>query len=260
MTDIEAAVEAFWNASGSHGMPPEWADRLTADQGFQVQIAIQQRYDELGDERIGWKVAATNPAVQQQLGLSEPGFGSLRKSRKCLAGAAVDISGLIQPHAECELCFELNHRITETTSAADVILAIDACYPAFEIIEKRVPMSQLGAAMADNAECSAVVLGSPFEATTVKAYDEVMCRLSVNGLQKGSGAGKSVLGNPLNSIFWLKQRLAAFGLSLSPGSLIMTGSFMRQHPITAGDHLTADFSNGAQVNFVAAGKAAADST
>jgi 2-keto-4-pentenoate hydratase len=51
-----------------------------------------------------------------------------------------------------------------------------------------------------------------------------------------------VLGNPMNSIRWLAEKLGQYGRALRPGDIIMTGSFVRQFPLQAGDIAVAEFS------------------
>jgi 2-keto-4-pentenoate hydratase len=57
-----------------------------------------------------------------------------------------------------------------------------------------------------------------------------------------TGLGSAVLGNPLNSIEWLAQKLGEYGRSLRPGDIVMTGSFVRQFPLHPGDAAIAEFS------------------
>jgi 2-keto-4-pentenoate hydratase len=44
-----------------------------------------------------------------------------------------------------------------------------------------------------------------------------------------------VLGDPLNSVVWLVGKLGQFGRTIRAGDIIMTGSFVRQFPLAAGD-------------------------
>ena len=57
-----------------------------------------------------------------------------------------------------------------------------------------------------------------------------------------TGLGSAVLGNPMNSIRWLAEKLGQHGRRLRPGDIIMTGSFVRQFPLQAGDIAVAEFS------------------
>jgi 2-keto-4-pentenoate hydratase len=72
--------------------------------------------------------------------------------------------------------------------------------------------------------------------------DLVMARVHLNGHEVATGLGSAVLGNPLSSIAWLAGKLGEYGRRLRPGDIIMTGSFVRQFPLSPGDVAAAEFS------------------
>lgn len=55
------------------------------------------------------------------------------------------------------------------------------------------------------------------------------------------GTGAAVLDNPLNSVVWLAGKLQQFGREIRAGDIIMTGSFVRQFPLVAGDRVRVDY-------------------
>lgn len=248
----EAAID-FWEALRRDTVPEKWRGRLSGDEGYGVQLAIQNMHDAAGDRRIGWKVAATSPGVREQLGLKVPAFGSLRLSRHFDDGYVLDVRGLMQPHAECELCFELNADIAKIETPEEMIFAVASCFPSFEISEKRVPISDFGFCMADNAEHTAIVLGMPIHEFGGIDFRQVECRLTIDGQDAGSATGDAVFGNPLNSIFWLKERLKRYGEVLEEGALVMTGSFTCQTPIEAMHCFTARFTGIGEVRIESVG-------
>ncbi len=124
---------------------------------------------------------------------------------------------------------------------ATVRRAIDAVYPALEIIETRGDFTaQIALAMADNAQQKTVVLGNPVPLGAL-ALDAVAATVQINGETVATGRGDAVLGNPLNSVIWLARKLAEFGRVIQPGEIIMSGSFTRQFPIAPGDRVEVEF-------------------
>ena len=122
-----------------------------------------------------------------------------------------------------------------------ISFAIDAVYPALEIIETRGDFTaQIALAMADNAQQKTVVLGEPV-ALGGLALDQVAATVRINGQTVATGRGDAVLGNPLNSVIWLARKLGEFGRQIGAGDIIMSGSFTRQFPIEPGDQVEADF-------------------
>ena len=192
-----------------------------------------------GERQIGWKVGLTSKAIQQQFNVHEPVFGCILESRP--TGHVFAPADLISPGFENELCLRLGRDLSGTITRDDARAAIDAVFPALEIIETRGNLTeQLALALADNAQQKTVILGSP---VPLPAHpDLVECRVVINGEAAATGTGDAVRGNPLNSLVWLSAKLAEFGRSLKAGDIIMSGSFTRQFPIRPGDTIRCEFS------------------
>jgi len=50
--------------------------------------------------------------------------------------------------------------------------------------------------------------------------------LSINGREIGTGKGGDVMGNPLNALAWLADKLAVAGTPLKRGMIVLTGSMV----------------------------------
>jgi len=239
MTDNDL-IEAFWQArqKGIY-FPPEYYDKLTIDQAYAVQLGLIERRRAAGERQIGWKVGLTAPAIQQQFGFHEPVFGCVLDSQP--SGHVFAADELIAPGFENELCMRLRVDLSGTVSLDEARAAIDVVYPALEIIETRGPFTeQIALALADNAQQKTVILGAPV--TLPADLATIEARVSVNGQQIGTGTGDAVLGNPLHSIVWLAGKLGAYSRGLKAGEIVMTGSFIRQFPISPGDRIETVFS------------------
>ena len=119
--------------------------------------------------------------------------------------------------------------------------AVSGVHPALEIIETRGDLTgQIEVAMADNAQQKTVVLGDAIALGRLQ-LDQVACRVEMNGAVVAEGTGAAVLGNPLNSVVWLAAKLQQFGRGIQAGDIIMTGSFVRQFPLAAGDQVRVDY-------------------
>jgi 2-keto-4-pentenoate hydratase len=238
--DEQAAIEAFWQARArGEYFPAQWFDRLTLDQAYRIQLGLVARRVAAGERQIGWKVGLTAPAIQQQFGFHEPVFGCILDSVS--SGHVFGRDELIRPGFEPELCLRVGQTLSGAVDATTVRRAIDAVYPALEIIETRGDFTaQIAVAMADNAQQKTVVLGEPV-ALGDRALDAVVATVRINGLVAATGRGDAVLGNPLNSVVWLAGKLREFGREIEAGEIIMSGSFTRQFPIVAGDRVEVEF-------------------
>jgi 2-keto-4-pentenoate hydratase len=240
--DQHAAVERFWQARGrgEYG-PADWVGRLTMEQAYDVMLGVIARRVASGEKQVGWKVGLTSAAIQRQFGYFEPVFGCLLEEGRKRSGHVFGRDELIKPGFETELCMQLREPLSGPVDAAHARRTIENCFPALEIIETRVATTDMALAMADNAQQRAFILGEPVALADLNLAG-VEARVAINGTEVARGTGDAVLGDPLNSVIWLAGKLAARGLALKAGDMIMTGSFVRQFPLAAGDRVRAEFS------------------
>jgi 2-keto-4-pentenoate hydratase len=241
--DLTHAIDDFWTARArGEFFPQAYCDRLTLDDAYRIQLALVERRLAAGERHIGWKVGLTAKAIQEQFGFYEPVFGCILETLP--SGYVFGATELIHPGFETELCIRLAGTLEGEVSIEYARDAIDVIHPSFEIIETRGDfVNQIALALADNAQQRSVVLGAPIRLTPDMALDEVEARVRLNGQEVARGLGSAVLGNPLNSIAWLAGKLGQYGQKLRAGDVIMTGSFVRQFPLSPGDVAVADFSD-----------------
>ena len=239
--NIDTAVEDFWLARrrGEY-FPAAYADRLSLDEAYRIQLALIDRRVAAGERHIGWKVGLTAKAIQEQFGFHEPVFGCILQS---FPSPHELPTNLIKPGFETELCLRFAHSLEGELTPQQVLDALEGIHPSFEIIETRGDLSRhIALALADNAQQHSVILGPLMRPNPSAGLDQAVARVMLNGNEIAVGTGDAVLGNPLNSVVWLARKLTEFGRSIRPGDLVMTGSFVRQFPLAPGDHAEADFS------------------
>ena len=239
--DLAAAVEEFWQArQRGEYFPRAWFDRLSLDEAYAIQLALIDRRVAQGEHQIGWKVGLTAKPIQEQFGFHEPVFGCILNSVP--TGTTLKAAELIAPGFESELCLRMGRELSGEISMGQARAAVAGVHPSLEIIETRGDLSaQVALAMADNAQQKTVVLGEAVPLGN-RALDQITCAVRMNGAVVAEGTGAAVLGNPLNSVIWLAGKLAQFGRKIRVGDIIMSGSFVRQFPLAAGDRVRVDYS------------------
>jgi 2-keto-4-pentenoate hydratase len=243
MSSEHEATQDFWNvAQAKKAFPVQWAGRLSVQEGYRIQFEMADRLNSAGNPRAGWKVATVNKILQEQLGVTEPFFGSVRQKTVFQSGYRLPASTYLKPHVETEICFRVTEGIEAAASPEAVRACLDYCYPAFELVEKRCPVMDLGVALADNAEHAAIVLGAPVKVTPEIAFGAETVSLLINAKEVGNGVGSAILGDPVKSVLWMNNKLRELGKTLLPGQLVMTGSIIRQFPVKPGDVVDAKFS------------------
>lgn len=244
--DIDAVarqLDAAWEQRQSLA-PLSERMALTAEQAY----AIQSRWTEMrlarGERVIGRKIGLTSRAIQQQLGVNEPDYGSLWASRYFpLTGGRVDVPAdlFVQARAEGELAFLIGRPLREPgVTLHDVLAATEAIAAAIEIVDSRIAdwRIKLVDTVADNASYGGFTLGPWSRALRYVDLRTVGMLLHHNGEPVVQGIGAAALGHPARAVAWLANKLIAFGISLEPGDIVLSGSLGPAIPMRPGDLFT----------------------
>lgn len=227
---IEQAIMQLRQAATT-GEPCAPIRALIPDSDINAAYEVQQR---LNDERVaaggrivGRKIGLTSLAVQEQLGVDQPDFGSLFADMVFCDGEPIDLSRFIQPKVEAEVAFVLGEDIdTQTPTIADVIRATAFVLPAIEVVDSRIQNwdIKITDTIADNASCGAVVLGTvPYSLSALDLPGMGML-LEHNGQVVSTGAGRACLGSPTVAVTWLAQELKRRDNPLRAGEILLSGA------------------------------------
>ena len=201
----------------------------------------------------GHKVGLTSKAMRDTAGATEPEYGTIFDDWFLDEGTQVSMSTMNNPLVELELVFVLKENLGgRSVNAVDVIRATDFIMPAVEVVDTRY--SKRGKpgvidSISDAASCGFVVVGGNPTSLSDVDIRHVGGALYKNGEVVESGTAAAVMGNPLNSVAWLARKLDEFGVEMRAGHIILSGSFIRIHPVRAGDSFVADFGPLGQISF-----------
>lgn len=214
-------------------------DLVTA---YQVQDAVVAARVAGGARIVGAKLGLTSAAKQKQMNVDEPLYGWLTDDMQIDTGATLACSAYIQPRVEPEVAFLLGKDLEGPhVSAAHVLAATDAVFPAVDVLDSRFSGYQftLADVVADNASSAGFVLGGT--AVDVHGIDLrlIGCVLEKNGRLVATAAGAAVLGHPAASVAWLVRALAARGRGLAAGQIVMAGALTEAVAVEPGDTVVA---------------------
>ena len=203
----------------------------------------------------GHKIGLTSKAMRSLTGATEPDYGTMFDNWFVGEGAVIDRTNMNRPLVEVELAFVLKHAISGPgVNIADVIRAVDFVLPAIEIVDTRQKgrgPSGLVDSISDAAACGMVVLGGLPRRLTDIDVRRIGASLSINGVIEESGVASAVMGNPLNAVAWLINKLHEFGVAPEAGHVILSGSFIKAIPFEPGDSVVAQYDTLGEVTFVA---------
>ena len=193
----------------------------------------------------GHKVALTTKASRDHLGVHEPCYGHILSTCVYENNADVPIGNLTSPHIEAEVAFVLAEDLHGPgVTPVDVIRATLGVLPSLELVDLKVHGEGISATdvIIHNALHGGLVVGSrlcPLDGLDLQ-YEGVT--VEVNGQLHGSGTGFEVMGNPINPVVWLANKLAEFGDYLRAGETIISGSMVVPAELKPGDSVTATYS------------------
>ena len=221
---------------------------LSADPGLSLADAyrIQDQVTALrlaaGERRAGWKLGYTSAVMRAQMGIEAPNFGPLTDAM-LLGSPAVLPAGALQPRIEPEIGLRLGRRLTAPCSVSDVLAACDAALACLEVVDSVWTgyRFRLEDNTADGSSAAWVVVGPSLPVSDLAALPVA---LSVDGQVVERGVGAAASGHPAAGVVWLAEQLAARGLALEPGDLVITGGLTSARPLEPGHRIGASFGDG----------------
>jgi 2-keto-4-pentenoate hydratase len=195
-----------------------------------------------GQRVVGRKIGLTSLAVQHQLGVDAPDFGTLFAQMAVGDGEEIVVARTLQPKVEAEIALVLERDLRhEKHTLADVMSACAYAVAAIEVVGSRIDRwdIRLADTIADNASSGLFVLGS--RPVPLRQIDLAGCSMDMlRGDQPVSaGTGAACLGNPLNAAAWLADTMVRMGTPLRAGDILMSGALGPMVTAEPGDQFTA---------------------
>ncbi len=196
---------------------------------------------ERGEKIAGRKIGLTSKAIQQQLGVSEPDYGTLWQSSfyEAVNGRVyIPADDFLQPRIEGEVAFLIGEPLREPGITPERIMAAtDACAMGIEIVASRIVdwRIKLADTIADNASYGGFTLGPWDKQMCEEDLGALAMAIHQNGALAAEGMGSAALGHPAISTAWLANKLLEFGVSLEPGDIVISGGITKMLPVKTGD-------------------------
>jgi len=241
----EHIVDSLWSSfQRGNFLPDEFKGKLTLDDAYPIQLGMLARKLASGESQAGWKVGLTAPQMREMFRNPEPVFGHLLESARKDSGHRFTHAALRTPAVENELLITLGKDLSGPDATPEQArAAIATVAPALEIVELgRADMrSDLALAISDNVAQLAFVHGAPVPVAAGMDFGAVQARVEIDGEVVADVAGRDVIDNQLQTLAWLANVLCRFGRSLRAGDRIMTGSFTKPLPVSAGTSVRTTF-------------------
>jgi 2-oxo-hept-3-ene-1,7-dioate hydratase len=255
-SDVASAAQALYQAEIDNvPITPisETYPTADVDDAYRISQAVTDLKVAAGRVIKGHKIGLTSKAMRSLTNATEPDYGTMFDDWFVMEGSVVPRSTMNRPLVEVELAFVLKTALVgPAVNAADVIRATEFVLPAIEIVDTRQKgrgPKPLIDSIADAAACGLVILGG--NPSRLKDIDvrNIGATLSINGDIEESGMARAVMGNPINAVAWLANKLHEYGVTPQAGHTILSGSFIKAIPFQVGDTVEALYNGLGEVTF-----------
>jgi 2-keto-4-pentenoate hydratase len=216
------------------------------DDAYRIQDEVHRLFQAEGGfgPLGGHKIALTSRAVQELCGVDRPAYGAIFASVIQHSPAVLKASSFMHLGLEFELAVALGSDVPASGAPYDratIALFVEACMPAFELIEDRhADYGDLDAEsiLTDRCWCAGVVLGAPVAGWRQVDLATTPVELLWNGEVVDRGVAGDSMGHPLEGLAWIANHLAARGRAMTKGEIVITGSALKTRFPAIGDEIT----------------------
>lgn len=224
---------------------------FSQEDAYEIQKVFIGRQIAAGQTPAGKKIGLTSKAMRDLVHINEPDYGTIFFEQCFGSDTELDSAAFIIPRVEAEILFKLKRGLDRPgVTPEDVADATEYVTAAFEIIDNRYTIQdqKIVDSIADNAAFGACIMGD-----VPKRVDELDLRslgfvMEKNHKQVCTGSGAAVMGNPLNAMVWLAEKMIQLGDPLKANELVLSGSIVAAVDVAPGDHLCGRFGPLGEVN------------
>jgi 2-keto-4-pentenoate hydratase len=254
--ELAARLEAAWLDRAPIEPLSETEGLTDVGDAYAVQAAWTALRLDAGEKIVGRKIGLTSRAVQQQMGVDEPDYGTLWGSRRIEVHdgrGQVAADTFLQPRVEGEIAFRLGDPPPGPhITADDVLAATDAIAASIEIVDSRIAdwRIKLPDTVADNASYGGFVIGQWTPLEPGRRLAGLRMALARDGEPAVEGQGSAALGDPAHAVAWLLTKLSSLGVEARPGDIVLSGALAAMLPAAAGDSFRLELDGEAPLELV----------
>lgn len=224
----------------------EQCDSLTIQDAYAIAGQVVQMKLADGHHVIGKKVGLTSKEIRKQVGVFEPDYGVITSEGLLVDGGELHMDNFIAPRIEAEIAFVLGRDITPDmypVKASDIIHCTLGVVPALEIVDSRIRdwKIKIQDTISDSASYAAIVMGSRITPLDDLDLDIIGMAAYKNGELVHASSSAAVMGNPINAMIWVVNKMLSLGLTFKKGEVVLSGSFTPVFDMQAGDHIFVKF-------------------
>ncbi|USG59549.1 hypothetical protein NBZ79_10145 [Sneathiella marina] len=212
---------------------------------YRIAGAVEEK---LGWQVAGWKIAATNQAMQKALRSNSPIYGRVYAPNVRTTPICVDVKSFCSPIPEVEFQACLGRDLPprhKPYSSEEVAAAVASLHPGIELAECRFIHDEqfppLSAILADGAGSGTIIYGPAIIDWREKNIAGQEVNLLCNNEKRRSGSAGKALGHPIKPLTWLANELSKTGIGMKAGQFVSTGTLTGMIRPKTGEIYEADY-------------------
>lgn len=225
------------------------APEVSFVEAYRIQQILMDRCVAAGERVVGYKAAFTSKGMQERFGVDEPVIGTLLASRVISETTPVRVRGYLKAILEPEVGVLLRADVSGPVTRLEAVAAIAGYLPCVEVADVRSGSNAFSAkqAVACNTFNGMNVFGGPLMAPAGIDLRTEGVVLRVNGEVRDSATAVEVLGDPINAVVFVANKVVELGWPLKAGMVLMTGGVVPSVSVQPGDEIHVDFTRLGQV-------------
>ncbi len=247
-------INNFANRLTSHYLKKQkisdFPSNLTLKQAHIIQNKLIQSLLTSQGKIIGYKAGLTNKQVQAKFNTNQPILGSLLTNMLLPSETTVTTKFGAIPRLEGDLMVRVkSEKINRAKTPEETLEYIDTVIPFLELPDLmysqnlRLKKEML---IAINVGARLGIVGTPIEIQPTQEWQKRLKKIQViitdeSGKELATGESKSLLGDPLNVVLWIKDQLQSQGKSLKKGDLLSLGSITPLIPVKPQTRISAHY-------------------
>ena len=227
------------------------------EEAYEIQEELKIKYLTLKNNNlIGKKVGCTNEWAQKQINVEEPFYGNLFSKYSSVNGCNLLSNNFSEPYMEPEFSFRIKEdiNIANAPFTFDQIKDLtDTVMASVEIVDfrfnKELKNIGINNLISTNAASEYWIKGlKEFRLNEINLSNHHV-KVFINDKLKEEGNSSNVLGNPLNSLLWLVNKLSLKGEPLLKDYVVSTGTCTVAIPLEKNYKVRVDFANMGNIDF-----------
>lgn len=235
--EVAAIAECIRTAAPYDPCPPEGGKRdLAAAYATQDALAEYLVRGGIRQPLAGWKIAVNAPALMQRFGVSEPASGRVFSDQRHASPARLRASDFRSFAYEPEIAAVMRRTLRAAEAPftpEQVKQAIARFVPALELIDLRdadMAAVHLPDIVAQNITNAGAVIGGPGVGAGELDLTSLRTEVTIDGAPELDVIAAAPQP-PLDAVTWLANHLAARGLDLEEGHVVLCGTHAPIRPV-----------------------------